>query len=96
MQLQKHDSASQQESVAAWQEEEAPVSKYAAELQQLETQGKTIPSDPSKWQCNETGVKENLWLNLSTGFIGSGRPVSMCTLQCTTRSESCHGEALVG
>ncbi len=32
------------------------------------------------WFCDETGVKENLWLNLSTGFIGSGRQVSTCLL----------------
>eukprot|EP00951_Prasinocladus_malaysianus_P012487 scaffold93085_cov33-Prasinocladus_malaysianus.AAC.3 len=32
-----------------------------------------IPSDPSEWKCDETGVQENLWLNLGTGFIGSGR-----------------------
>ena len=32
-----------------------------------------IPVDPAKWACDETGVTENLWLNLSTGFIGSGR-----------------------
>jgi ubiquitin carboxyl-terminal hydrolase 5/13 len=30
----------------------------------------------SQWRCDETGVSDNLWLNLSTGFIGSGRPVS--------------------
>jgi len=29
-----------------------------------------------QWKCDETGVQENLWLNLSTGFIGSGRQVS--------------------
>lgn len=28
-----------------------------------------------QWKCDATGVTENLWLNLSTGFIGSGRPV---------------------
>ncbi len=32
-----------------------------------------IPVDPAKWACDETGVSENLWLNLSTGSIGSGR-----------------------
>ena len=73
--LQKHDSASKQEAVAAW-EPEAAVSKYADGLPQLPTNGKTIPSDPSQWRCDESGVTENLWLNLSTGFIGSGRPVS--------------------
>ena len=28
-----------------------------------------------QWRCEETGVTDNLWLNLSTGSIGSGRPV---------------------
>lgn len=30
---------------------------------------------PSDWACEETGAKDNLWLNLSTGHIGSGRPI---------------------
>lgn len=48
-------------------------SKYAKDLVQLPSEGKTIGSDPSGWKCMESGVTENLWLNLSTGFIGSGR-----------------------
>lgn len=48
------------------------MSKYALGLVQLEAQRK-ISSDPTQWACEETGVKENLWMNLSTGFIGSGR-----------------------
>lgn len=56
-----------------WQEERR-VSHYAANLEQLDT-GRVIPSDPSLWKCDETGVTENLWLNLSTGCIGSGRQV---------------------
>ena len=47
--------------------------RYARELVQLPADGKKIPSDPRLWRCDETGVTENLWLNLSTGFIGSGR-----------------------
>lgn len=31
---------------------------------------------PLQWKCDETGLQENLWLNLSTGFIGCGRQVS--------------------
>ncbi|KAL4452659.1 hypothetical protein ABPG75_008321 [Micractinium tetrahymenae] len=69
--VQQHESASRQEKVAAW-EEERRVSKYAENLEQLPaTRG--IPMAPEEWKCDETGVKENLWLNLSTGFIGSGR-----------------------
>ncbi|KAL3152058.1 hypothetical protein ABBQ32_001169 [Trebouxia sp. C0010 RCD-2024] len=70
--IQKHDSANKQDKVQVW-EEQRPVSKYAAGLHQEPTTGRTIPSDPSQWACAETGVKENLWLNLSTGTIGSGR-----------------------
>ncbi|EIE18246.1 ubiquitinyl hydrolase [Coccomyxa subellipsoidea C-169] len=68
--------ASTAEQAAQW-EEERKVSRYAENLPQLETGlgkwGRYTPSDPSKWSCDETGVRENLWLNLSTGFIGSGR-----------------------
>ncbi len=28
----------------------------------------------AQWACEDCGVKENLWLNLSDGYIGSGRP----------------------
>ena len=73
--LQAHDSASKQDQVQVW-EEQRPVSKYALGLLQEPTNGKTIPRNPADWQCAETGVKENLWLNLSTGVIGSGRQVS--------------------
>lgn len=75
---QAHDSASAAEDAARW-EEERRVSRYAEGLPQLETGmgrwERQIPSDSSLWACDETGVKENLWLNLSTGFIGSGRQV---------------------
>lgn len=74
--LQMHDSASKQDKVQVW-EEQRPVSKYAMGLYQEPTTGRTIPSDPSQWACADTGVKENLWLNLSTGSIGSGRQASM-------------------
>mmetsp|Transcript_62 Transcript_62/g.92 ORF Transcript_62/g.92 Transcript_62/m.92 type:complete len:885 (-) Transcript_62:589-3243(-) len=66
-----HDSASAQDTVAVW-EEERRVSKYAEALPQLDT-GRKISPSPKDWKCDETGVTENLWLNLSTGFIGSGR-----------------------
>jgi len=53
-------------------EEEVAVSKYAANLPLLEN-GVKISPDASTWECAESGMKENLWLNLSTGHIGSGR-----------------------
>ena len=58
-------------------EQEVAESKYAAGLEQLPEGmgkwGRKIPADASQWQCDETGTTENLWLNLGTGFIGSGR-----------------------
>ena len=76
--VQEHDNASTADQAAQW-EEQRQVSRYARNLPQLETGlgrfGRQIPSDPSLWVCDESGVKENLWLNLSTGFIGSGRQV---------------------
>ena len=43
--------------------------KYADELPMLEN-GKAISPNSSTWVCEESGMKENLWLNLSTGHIG--------------------------
>lgn len=48
--------------------------RYAKGLAQLDT-GRKISPHPSNWRCDDTGVTENLWLNLSTGHIGSGRQV---------------------
>jgi len=77
--LQVHDNASLKDETAAW-EEERMVSRYAADLPQLEEGhgrcGRSVPSQADLWECDETGVKDNLWLNLSTGFIGSGRQVT--------------------
>jgi hypothetical protein len=81
--VQESAGAASAEQAAAW-EEERKVSRYAENLPQLEAGlgkwGRETPSDPSKWSCDKTGVKENLWLNLSTGFIGSGRQASHCCL----------------
>ncbi len=49
------------------------MSKYAETLAQLDN-GVKVSADPTTWQCAESGQAENLWLNLSTGYIGSGRP----------------------
>lgn len=53
-------------------EEERGISRYAMELIQLDN-GVKISPNPSDWKCEESGFQENLWLNLSTGYIGSGR-----------------------
>ena len=50
------------------------VTRYARDLVQLPAERK-VPADPALWKCDDTGVTENLWLNLSTGHIGSGRQV---------------------
>jgi len=55
----------------AW-EAEVKESKYAADLVQLPPT-KPISANPADWVCEESGLKENLWLNLSDGHIGSGR-----------------------
>eukprot|EP00755_Sulcionema_specki_P034796 Sspe_Gene.103641::Locus_79475_Transcript_1_1_Confidence_1.000_Length_2558::g.103641::m.103641/K11836/USP5_13, UBP14; ubiquitin carboxyl-terminal hydrolase 5/13 len=60
-----------QQEVAAW-EEEVKDSKYAENLEQVPDPPK-ISADPKTWKCQESGMTENLWLNLSTGHIGSGR-----------------------
>lgn len=57
---------------AAWEEEDRKESKYAKDLVQLNT-GKKVSPNPNNWKCEASGVVENLWLNLSTGYIGSGR-----------------------
>ena len=79
--LQLHDSASLQDQTATW-EDVRLESKHAKDLPQLENGlgkfGRHVPSDPALWECDGTGVKENLWLNLSTGFIGSGRQACLC------------------
>lgn len=60
------------ELVSAWEEEERKESKYAKDLPQLDNDIKISP-DPKTWRCQDSGMTDNLWLNLSTGHIGSGR-----------------------
>jgi len=50
--------------------------RYADAMEQLPT-GRRISPNPKDWRCDETGVTENLWLNLGTGHIGSGRAVGV-------------------
>lgn len=69
----QHEGATRADALAAaWEEEDRKESKYAADLPQLDN-GKKISPDPSSWKCEDSGKTENLWLNLSTGYIGSGR-----------------------
>jgi len=52
--------------------ESVPVSKYAASLPFVNPDKKISPS-PTSWACEISGATENLWLNLSDGFVGGGR-----------------------
>lgn len=63
--------AQAKEAAVAWEAEVAP-SKYALELLQLPPH-KAISPNPATWVEEESGLRENLWLNLSDGHIGSGR-----------------------
>jgi len=47
-------------------------SKYANDLVQLPPTRKISPN-PKDWKCEVSGDTQNLWLNLSDGFIGGGR-----------------------
>ncbi|KAF1777742.1 Ubiquitin specific protease domain [Phytophthora cactorum] len=61
------------EEVASWQEELKPT-KYAEHLVQVPNPPH-IASNPSAWKCQapDCDKQENLWLNLSDGYIGCGR-----------------------
>jgi ubiquitin carboxyl-terminal hydrolase 5/13 len=62
-----------QQDLTAWQDDEAiPVSKYYKDLEFVDN-GVKISPDPKSWKCEKRGDTENLWLNLSDGFIGGGR-----------------------
>ena len=67
------DGVAFKEDVTAWEDVDATTeSKFAATLPQVENPPQ-ISSDPSSWVCEESGQRENLWLNLSSGHIGGGR-----------------------
>ena len=64
-----------QQDLSVWQgdEEETPVSKYANSDLEFVDNGIKISPDPKSWKCEKRGDTENLWLNLSDGYIGGGR-----------------------
>eukprot|EP00934_Nitzschia_sp_Nitz4_P004125 Nitzschia sp. Nitz4//scaffold64_size103689//67382//69975//NITZ4_004441-RA/size103689-snap-gene-0.118-mRNA-1//1//CDS//3329556145//4115//frame0 len=57
-----------------WQDDEnaIPISKYCDTIPFIDN-GVTISPQASDWKCEKTGATDNLWLNLSDGFIGGGR-----------------------
>ena len=65
--------AAAEDNAAAWEEGERRVSRYAADLPQLEEGlgkfGRNVPPNPELWECEASGMKENLWLNLSTASL---------------------------
>ena len=64
-----------QTDVQAWNAdaEEIPVSKYCYTIPFIDN-GVTIDPNPSSWKCQATNTQDdNLWLNLSDGYIGGGR-----------------------
>eukprot|EP00606_Chrysophyceae_sp_TOSAG23-5_P000471 GSChrysophyteH2.ASY1.ANO1.1521.1 assembled CDS len=69
-----HDGMKNKMQLDTWSaDSEIKESKHAANLVQIDSSGKKISSDPSTWVCEMSGDKDNLWLNLSTGYIGGGR-----------------------
>eukprot|EP01130_Rhizamoeba_saxonica_P009227 TRINITY_DN3751_c0_g1_i1.p1 TRINITY_DN3751_c0_g1~~TRINITY_DN3751_c0_g1_i1.p1 ORF type:complete len:786 (+),score=223.03 TRINITY_DN3751_c0_g1_i1:22-2379(+) len=64
-----HSSSENDANSAAWVEQ-LNESRFYENLEQVENPPK-IP--PSGWKCAACDLKENLWLNLSTGYIGCGR-----------------------
>lgn len=69
-----HSGLAVQQDLSVWQldDEPNPISKYAAELPFVDN-GIQINPDPSTWKCEASGDTENIWLNLSDGYIGGGR-----------------------
>ena len=69
-----HSGMAVQQDLKVWEldEQPKPVSKYCESLPFVDN-GVTISSNPSNWKCEKSGDTDNLWLNLSDGFIGGGR-----------------------
>jgi len=92
-----HAGVSTQQQVQEWHGEETPVSKYCENLPFVDN-GVIIDPDPKAWKCEKTGATENLWLNLSDGFIGGGRKhwdVSSIRLYIQDQCLSCYDEGFV-
>lgn len=69
----EHQGMKENMQVDTWQaDQDMIISKHADNLIQLEN-GIKISNDPKTWKCELSGDTSNLWLNLSTGYIGGGR-----------------------
>jgi len=68
-----HQGARSMDSCANWEDDQdLKDSKYAKDLVQVAPEKKISPH-PKDWVCEKSGDTQNLWLNLSDGFIGGGR-----------------------
>ena len=72
--IRNHSGMAVQQDLSVWQldDDPVPISKYAADLPFVNN-GKQISPDKSDWKCEHSGATDNLWLNLSDGYIGGGR-----------------------
>jgi len=69
----QHSGLAVQQELKAWELDcPIPESKYFKDLPFVDNNILVSPH-PSKWKCQKSGDTENLWLNLSDGFIGGGR-----------------------
>lgn len=69
-----HEGMKKNMQLTSWEaDQEKSISKYAEGLEQVNPTGMKIPQDPKQWKDAASDATENLWLNLSTGYIGGGR-----------------------
>jgi len=67
-----HMGAKSMEETNRWEaDSDLKESKYAKDLVQLPAF--KISPNPADWRCQKYDATENLWLNLSDGYIGGGR-----------------------
>ena len=70
-----HSDVQTEQDVKVWQlnQDDIPISKYAADLPFVDN-GVTIDPNPDTWKCQKDGTTaDNVWLNLSDGYMGGGR-----------------------
>merc|ERR1712048_1109937 len=58
--------------IKSW-EQQIKESKYSETLQQLDDPSCRPSPNRQDWKCMACGKTENLWFNLSDGYIGCGR-----------------------
>ncbi len=69
-----HEGMKKNMEVSAWDaDQEKIISKYSENLSQINPSEKKISQYPRDWKDEASDATDNLWLNLSTGYIGGGR-----------------------